>query len=45
LTGWIRPPTLGVDSRLLAGPAAVRWALVEQFVDLTTRRLATVLAD
>jgi hypothetical protein len=30
---------------LLAEPAAVRQALIEQLVDLATRRLATLLAD
>jgi hypothetical protein len=36
---------LRVDRHVLAGPAKVREALVEEFVDLTTRRIATMLAD
>ena len=38
-------PPLRLDCRVLAGPAAVRSALIQQFIDLTTERLATVLAD
>jgi hypothetical protein len=39
------PPPLRVDCRVLARPASARQALIEQFVEVTTRRLATVLAD
>lgn len=34
-----------VGVRVLPDPAAGRYAIVEQFVDLSTRRLDAVLAD